>query len=116
MTSIFSSFLMALIEFCGEEKLIIQLDNASFHKTTLSQAAAGFADLKVDFLPAYFPEGNAIEMVFSEVKRSLYKLHITNSTETAYAIHHILSELPPIKIQSYMRGAFKSTVIAAKVT
>ena len=112
ITPIFASYLLALRRYNGEGKLVIQLDNASFHKTSLTLAAASLEDITVSFLPAYFPEGNCVEMFFAKIKRALYSLSVQDIQDTIPAIKYILSQIPRDNYIQYFRRSFKNTLFA----
>jgi transposase len=74
------------------QNVCVVLDNASFHRSAISQAAADlFAPrLKLVFLPPHSPELNPIEPYWSHLKRRVAGNHLCaalTETETRALIH-----------------------------
>ena len=113
-TMTFMNYLLALREYIGEEEAVIQLDNASFHRTSLCMAAAKYARLEVIYLPPYFPDGNAIEMVFAIIKRRLYKIPAQDIMEAIRIAAAVMRDISSGQLISCMRKSFKNTVTAAR--
>lgn len=109
-TTIFASFLLALNDYCDQARLAVQLDNASFHKTSLSLAAAAYTSTEIIFLPPYFPEGNGVEMVFAFIKKKMYTMNATTIQDTMKAVNIILASMSPAMVKAYIRGSFEATL------
>ncbi len=74
-----------------EPKIILILDNASFHKRQdiLSQVSQELTNFRLDFLPTYSPDFNIIELVWHSCKARWgeyppSRLYVKSTLLTAY--------------------------------
>lgn len=109
-TPVFSSYLLGLREYAGDAGIAVLLDNASFHHTSLCKASARSARIDCIYLPAYYPEGNPVEMAFAYVKNRLYKTFTTNIPDTVLATYNSLQTTTSDHIQRYFRASFNNTL------
>jgi transposase len=82
---------------------IVVLDNLTSHKVAgIAEAIAG-AGASVSYLPAYSPEFNPIEMVFSQLKSVLRKSAERTIPLLTHCIAEFIRKLPPQQCANYFR-------------
>lgn len=74
---------------------IVVMDNLGAHKNELTLALIEQAGAEVRFLPAYSPDLNPIEMMWSKVKALLRKAQARNHTDLLTAIASALNAVTP---------------------
>lgn len=74
---------------------IVILDNLSAHKDQRALALIGEAGAEVRFLPAYSPDLNPIEMMWSKVKALLRKAQARSHADLLAAIAASLARVRP---------------------
>lgn len=74
---------------------IVVMDNLGAHKNELTLALIEQAGAAVRFLPAYSPDLNPIEMMWSKVKSLLRKAQARNHPDLLAAIASALSAVTP---------------------
>jgi transposase len=89
---------------------IVVLDNLRSHKGHDIRAMIRKAGAKLFFLPAYSPDLNPIEQLFSKIKQAMRKA----MGRTVQAVHNALAEIirtvPPSECQNYLANdGYKST-------
>jgi transposase len=92
----FAEFLRQLLEANSERRLVIVLDNASYHQTkAIRQLLADHRDhVFVIWLPVYSPELNLIEGLWGYLKRSALNNYFFGTIESLEAaIHQAFGEL-----------------------
>ena len=75
-------------------KIVIILDNASFHKKKdiLSKISAEMPYIILDFLPAYSPDYNLIELVWHSAKEYIAHRLFKSVEELSELLHRLLNE------------------------
>lgn len=61
-----NKFLEEFKKYIGERKVILIMDNASFHKSKGLKIPDG---IEIEYLPPYSPELNPVERVFQDIKK-----------------------------------------------
>ena len=92
----FCEFLRQLLESCSERRLILVIDNASYHRTKAVQTLlADHSDhVFVVWLPKYSPELNLIEGLWGYLKKSALNNYFFGDVESLeLAIHQAFGEL-----------------------
>lgn len=92
----FCEFLRQLLEAHSERRLVLVVDNASYHRTrAIRQLLEDHRDhVFVVWLPTYSPELNLIEGLWGYLKRSALNNYFYGEIESLEtAIHQALSEL-----------------------
>ena len=92
----FAEFLRQLLEANSERRLVLVLDNASYHQArAIRQLLADHRDhVFVIWLPVYSPELNLIEGLWGYLKRSALNNYFFGDVESLeIAIHQAFSEL-----------------------
>jgi transposase len=82
-------------DFAGKgAKIVIILDNASFHKKEeyIEKIEAEMPNLHLEFLPEYSPDYNLIELVWHSAKEYVANRLFTSIEELEYLLHHLLNE------------------------
>lgn len=74
---------------------IVVMDNLGAHKNELTVALIEQAGAEVRFLPAYSPDLNPIEMMWSKVKALLRKAQARNHPDLLAAIASALNAVTP---------------------
>lgn len=89
---------------------IVVLDNLGSHKGADVQAAIEEAGARLVFLPAYSPDLNPIEQVFSKMKTLLRKRDPRTVEATWRAIGKVLKRFEPDECARYLQHAgYRST-------
>jgi transposase len=75
-------------------KIVIILDNASFHKKEeyIEKIEAEMPNLHLEFLPEYSPDYNLIELVWHSTKEYIANRLFTSIEELEYLLHQLLNE------------------------
>ncbi len=75
-------------------KIVIILDNASFHKKEeyIDKIEAEMPNLHLEFLPEYSPDYNLIELVWHSTKEYVANRLFTSIEELEYLLHQLLNE------------------------
>ena len=75
-------------------KVVIILDNASFHKKEeyIEKIEAEMPNLHLEFLPEYSPDYNLIELVWHSAKEYVANRLFTSIEELEYLLHQLLNE------------------------
>ncbi|MFB2835942.1 IS630 family transposase, partial [Floridanema evergladense] len=75
-------------------KIVIILDNASFHKKAeyLQKVAAEMPNIHLEFLPKYSPDYNLIELVWHSTKEFIANRLFKSIEELEYLLHQLLNE------------------------
>jgi transposase len=75
-------------------KIVIILDNASFHKKEeyLKKIETEMPNLHLEFLPKYSPNYNLIELVWPSAKEYIAHRLFTSIEEREYLLHRLLNE------------------------
>jgi len=75
-------------------KIVIILDNASFHKKEeyIEKIEAEMPNLYLEFLPEYSPDYNLIELVWHSTKEYVANRLFTSIEELEYLLHQLLNE------------------------
>lgn len=92
----FAEFLRQLVEANSERRLVLVIDNASYHRTkAIHQLLDDHADhVFVIWLPRYSPELNLIEGLWGYLKRSALNNYFYGEIESLEAaIHEAFTEL-----------------------
>ena len=81
------------------------MDNLSSHKNVAVRAALRAVGAKLFFLPAYSPDLNPIEQVFSKLKTLLRKAAERTVEATWRRIGSLLDEFKPDECENYLTAA-----------
>ena len=75
-------------------KIVIILDNASFHKKAeyLNKIESEMPNLHLEFLPEYSPDYNLIELVWHSTKEYVANRLFTSIEELESLLHQLLNE------------------------
>lgn len=75
-------------------KIVIILDNASFHKKEeyIEKIKAEMPNIHLEFLPEYSPDYNLIELVWHSTKEYIANRLFTSIEELEYLLHQLLNE------------------------
>ena len=75
-------------------KIVIILDNASFHKKEeyIERIEAEMPNLHLEFLPEYSPDYNLIELVWHSAKEYVANRLFKSIEELEYLLHYLLNE------------------------
>jgi transposase len=75
-------------------KIVIILDNASFHKKEeyIKKIETEMPNLHLEFLPEYSPDYNLIELVWHSTKEYVANRLFTSIEELEYLLHQLLNE------------------------
>jgi transposase len=75
-------------------KILIILDNASFHKKEeiLRKIEAEMPNIQLEFLPEYSPDYNLIELVWHSAKEYIANRLFTSIEELEFLLHRLLNE------------------------
>ena len=75
-------------------KIVIILDNASFHKKEeyIEKIEGEMPNLHLEFLPEYSPDYNLIELVWHSTKEYVANRLFTSIEELEYLLHQLLNE------------------------
>ncbi|MBD2002350.1 MULTISPECIES: transposase, partial [Cyanophyceae] len=75
-------------------KIVIILDNASFHKKEeyIKKIEAEMPNLHLEFLPEYSPDYNLIELVWHSTKEYVANRLFKSVEELEYLLHRLLNE------------------------
>ena len=84
---------------------IVVMDNLSSHKNAAVRAAIRAAGAKLFFLPAYSPDLNPIEQVFSKLKTLLRKAAERTVDASWKRIGSLLDEFKPDECGNYLTAA-----------
>ena len=84
---------------------VVVMDNLSFHKNTAVRTALRAAGAKLLFLPAYRPDLNPIERVFSTLKTLLRKADERSADAAWKRIGRLLDEFKPDECGNYLTAA-----------
>lgn len=76
------------------EKIVIILDNASFHKKEeiLKKIEAEMPNIYLEFLPEYSPDYNLIELVWHSSKEFIANRLFKSIEELEFLLHRLLNE------------------------
>jgi len=91
---------------------IVVLDNASYHKRKGIQKAVEEVGCKLLFLPAYSPDFNPIEQLWSQLKRLIKKSMRQVQKSVNAAIDWAFLEIIDSDLSSYFRH-FQKTISAS---
>jgi len=92
----FSEFLLQLLEAHSERRVILVIDNASYHRTKAVRALLGYHSdhVFVVWLPKYSPELNLIEGLWGYLKKSALNNYFYGTIESLEAaLHEAFAEL-----------------------
>ena len=84
---------------------IVVMDNLGSHKSKAVRDAIWSVGARRLFLPAYSPDLNPIEQVFSKLKTLLRKARARSRQAVATAIGEILPHFQPSECANYLRNA-----------
>ena len=84
---------------------VVMMDNLSSHKNTAVRAALRAAGAKLFLLPAYSPDLNPIEQVFSKLKTLLRKAGERTVQATWQRIGSLLEQFKPDECGNYLTAA-----------
>jgi len=75
-------------------KIIIILDNASYHKKkdVIEQVEKELPNIRLEFLPAYSPDYNLIELVWHSAKEYIANREFENKEELEKVVNQLLNE------------------------
>ena len=75
-------------------KILIILDNASFHKKQeiLTDIEKNLPNIILEFLPAYSPDYNLIELVWHSAKEYIAHREFENKEQLAKVVNNLLNE------------------------
>ncbi len=75
-----------------EPKIIIILDNASYHKKkdVIEQVEKELPNIRLEFLPAYSPDYNLIELVWHSAKEYIANREFENKEELEKVVNQLL--------------------------
>ena len=84
---------------------IVVMDNLGSHKSKAVRDAIWSVGARRLFLPAYSPDLNPIEQVFSKLKTLLRKARARSREALATAIGELLPNFQPSECANYLRNA-----------
>ena len=84
---------------------VVVMDNLSSHKNADVRAAIRAVGAKLFFLPAYSPDLNPIEQVFSKLKTLLRKADERTMEATWKRIGSLLDQFKPEECGNYLTAA-----------
>ncbi len=84
---------------------VVVMDNLSSHKNAEVRAALRAVGAKLFFLPAYSPDLNPIEQVFSKLKTLLRKADERTVEATWKRIGQLLDQFKPQECSNYLTAA-----------
>jgi transposase len=75
-------------------KIVIILDNASFHKKeeVIKKIESEMPNIQLEFLPEYSPDYNLIELVWHSAKEYIANRLFTSIEEVEFLLHRLLNE------------------------
>ena len=75
-------------------KIIIILDNASYHKKkdVIEQVEKELPNIRLEFLPAYSPDYNLIELLWHSAKEYIANREFENKEELEKVVNQLLNE------------------------
>ena len=75
-------------------KIIIILDNASYHKKkdVIDQVETELPNIRLEFLPPYSPDYNLIELVWHSAKEYIANREFENKEELEKVVNQLLNE------------------------
>jgi transposase len=75
-------------------KIIIILDNDSYHKKkdVIEQVEKELPNIRLEFLPAYSPDYNLIELVWHSAKEYIANREFENKEELEKVVNQLLNE------------------------
>jgi transposase len=82
---------------------VVVMDNLSCHTQKAVREALGAAGCRVEYLPAYSPDLNPIELAFSKLKRLLRKAAARTVEALWAALGRLLDHFSPQECASYIR-------------
>lgn len=94
-TEVFQAYVREILVPTLEPGDIVVLDNLGAHKNDRTLALIEKAGAEVRFLPAYSPDLNPIELMWSKVKALLRKAQARNHPDLLAAIASALSAVTP---------------------
>jgi len=94
-TEIFQAYVREVLVPSLRPSDIVVMDNLGAHKNELTLALIEQAGAEVRFLPAYSPDLNPIEMMWSKVKALLRKAQARNHPDLLAAIASALNAVTP---------------------
>ncbi len=84
---------------------IVIMDNLPSHKVSGIEEAVKAAGAKLRYLPAYSPDLNPIEQVFSKIKAMLRKAAARSVKSLYKAIKKILASISPSECAAYLNNS-----------
>jgi transposase len=82
---------------------VVVMDNLGSHKGRAVRRAIRAADATLIFLPAYSPDLNPIEQLFSKLKTLLRKENARSVEQTWRGIGRLMDQFTPDECASYFR-------------
>ena len=107
---IYSDFIKYIANRMGTVKYVLSADNCSIHRTHFARYVANQTDTTTLYTLAYYPEGCAIELVFSILKCRCDEYVIEDKSDLLYSIETILKDLPKTYFGSIFDHARKIAV------
>lgn len=94
-TAVFQAYVRAILVPTLRPGDIVIMDNLSPHKNERTVQLIAQAGASVRFLPAYSPDLNPIEMMWSKIKAALRTAEARNADQLQSAIAHALQRVTP---------------------
>ena len=94
-TAVFQAYVRAVLVPSLRPGDIVIMDNLAPHKNEQTLALIAAAGATARFLPAYSPDLNPIEMMWSKVKALLRKAQARTAEDLQRAIGHALQQVTP---------------------
>lgn len=107
----FSRFISGIVHRFGGKGVLIQMDNASVHKSGPVKKALFDSGLKVIFPPAYYPEGVPVELAFALIKSEIVGFELSNKDHLLNSIYCTMRSINP----EYCRNIFKHCIYQCAV-
>jgi len=104
-----NKFLEEFKKFTKRKKVVLIMDNATFHKSKNLKVPEG---IKIYYLPPYTPELNPVERVFQEIKRGFKNKVFDNLDRLEDKLIQVLNSFTAESLRSltfypYIREAFR---------
>ena len=112
-STVYSAFLVDLAKFDSSKTIYIVQDNAPIHKSRLVLATSHIHGIKAINTPGYFPQGNAVELMFALIKHKLKKMHTAGKQALLVSLDYTLYTIPKASIMKMFKHAYEDIRRAA---
>jgi transposase len=109
-TAVFQAYVRAVLTPSLRRGDIVVMDNLGAHKNAQTVALIEQAGATVRFLPAYSPDLNPIEMMWSKVKALLRKAEARTADQLLRAIAQALRQVTPQEVAHWFAACGYSII------